>query len=272
LSESNGTIIADWLSDIGSGGSAILRQGNARAESNVETKSDVRNWDSFKSYVASLTPEQYVFRGQAASWPLRTAFHRSTRSDLLPFIQRDVPSLLNNLSGKLRHLYDLSNPTMNASFWALAQHHGYPTPLLDWTYSPFVAAYFAYASVSPKQTTGSVRIFGLDRQRWTTTSQVFHLTHSYPMVRLFEPFVLENDRSIPQQSIMMISNIDDIEDFISWHEATEKQKYLFAIDLPVSERIRVLSELRLMGISAGGLFPGIDGTCRDLKERFFPEY
>jgi hypothetical protein len=44
---------------------------------------------------------------------------------------------------------------------------------------------------------------------------------------------------------------------------------LWAIDLPVSERKKVIQELGYMGITAGSLFPGLDGACEELRERNF---
>ena len=207
-----------------------------------------------------------IGRNISATW------ESTSRSDLIPFVHRDIPKLYNHLSGQLKHLYNLRDPVMTASLWGLTQHHGYPTPLLDWTYSPFVAAYFAYQGVSPDQKTGSVRIFILKRGRWDQGTEVFYVTHSRPLVCLLEPFSLENNRALPQQSIMMVSNVDDIESYIEAQDRLHGDQSLWAIDLPISERLKVLSELRLMGISAGSLFPGIDGTCRDFKERYFPEF
>ncbi len=262
-------ITAKWVSDIGTSGETTLFKGNDRETSSVE-KLQITNWLEFKEFVGRLRPESFVFRGQSKPWPLRTAFHRTNRSDLIPFIDRDMPKLNDHLSSKLKHLYDLSDPTMNASFWALAQHHGYPTPLLDWTYSPYVAAYFAFQGVSPDRVDGNVRIFLLT-QKWREKGySPFYITHSYPLVMLTDPISLHNDRSVPQQSLMMVSNMDDIEAFIKWHESIDDDVYLRAIDLPISDRKRALRELRFMGIGAGSLFPGIDGTCQDLKERFFP--
>ena len=48
-----------------------------------------------------------------------------------------------------------------------------------------------------------------------------------------------------------------------------EKKYLQIIDLPLKERPRVMKDLSSMGITAGSLFPGLDGTCEELKERFF---
>ena len=53
---------------------------------------------------------------------------------------------------------------------------------------------------------------------------------------------------------------------------TDTKKYLQMIDLPVRERKRVIRELSYMGITAGSLFPGLDGACEELAERNFSRF
>jgi len=50
---------------------------------------------------------------------------------------------------------------------------------------------------------------------------------------------------------------------------TPQQQFLQIIDLPLKERPLVMKELGGMGITAGSLFPGLDGTCEELRERPF---
>lgn len=49
----------------------------------------------------------------------------------------------------------------------------------------------------------------------------------------------------------------------------KSKTYFEVIDLPVSERETVMKELNRMGITAASLFPGLDGVCRALKEKYF---
>jgi hypothetical protein len=83
-----------------------------------------------------------------------------------------------------------------------------------------------------------------------------------------EFIAIENERMIPQQAASTVTSIDDIEAFIRLRE-TATTKYLQAIDLPVRERTLVVHELGDMGITAGALFPGLDGACEELAERNF---
>jgi hypothetical protein len=73
---------------------------------------------------------------------------------------------------------------------------------------------------------------------------------------------------IPQQAASTVTNLDDIESYIRSKESADKT-YLSAVDLPVTERSHVSEELRRMGITAGSLFPGLDGMCEELKDRNF---
>ena len=75
---------------------------------------------------------------------------------------------------------------------------------------------------------------------------------------------------VPQQALASVTNAEDIEGYIN-KKALEKgnRNYLQAIDLPVEQRAEALTDLSMMGITAGSLLPGLDGACDQLRGRFF---
>lgn len=156
----------------------------------------------------------------------------------------------------------------------LIQHHGYPTPLLDWTYSPYVAAFFAYREISNSagdaQNDARVRVFVFDQEQWRADlRQIPMLLFPAPHLSICEFLAIENERMIPQQAASTVTSVDDIESYIKQTEQHTKKTYLTTIDLPVRERREVMSDLRYMGITAWSLFPGLDGACEELRDRNF---
>src|SRR4029077_12878751 len=94
--------------------------------------------------VCNLEHRRYIFRGQSKLLRLRITFHRTGRADLARFLEVDMKTLHRHLSLRTSHVFNRDMPDENGAFFNLVQHHGYPTPLLDWTSSPFVPAFFAY--------------------------------------------------------------------------------------------------------------------------------
>jgi len=268
----NASLSLKWTTNIQTEGSATLSKSAASKPSDYVPM--VMEWDEFKHHVSGLDYRRFVFRGQCKPWRLRTNYHRTGRADLARFLAEDMRSLHQYLSARTRHLFDRRNPDENGAFLHMAQHHGYPTPLLDWSYSPFVAAFFAYRSIknsdaATAKDTEFIRIFQFDKERWMQISPtVQKLTPTRPHFSIMEFIAIENDRTIPQQALSGLTNVDDIESFIRSKEPANAP-HLKVIDLPVKDRRRVMRDLSSMGITAGSLFPGLDGTCEELRERFF---
>jgi hypothetical protein len=234
---------------------------------------ETKIWDEYKKHVASLSEKEYLFRGQTKPWKLRTAFHRKGRYDLFRFLAEDIPKLHRRLTARTRHVFNLEIPNENGAFFNLAQHHGYPTPLLDWTFSPYVAAFFAFRNV-PKNSKSDecVRIFVFDQQKWRSDwTQITVLNNAWPHFSIMEFLAIDNERLVPQQAATTVTNIDDVETYIFKMEQEKNFKYLSAIDIHFSERNKVIKELSYMGITAGSMFPGLDGSCEELREKLFDE-
>ncbi len=269
---SNEELILSWTTNIGTNATCILPK--SKADQPSELIPFENDWSAFKNSVAKMEGRRLLFRGQNTQRRLRTAFHRTGRADLARFVSADIQMLHKHLSARTKHFFDLNIPDQNGAFFNLVQHHGYPTPLLDWSYSPYVAAFFAYRGISNEvaskaEPEAKVRIFAFDYTQWKTDlHQLSQLLTVGPHLSVTEFLAIENERMIPQQAASTITNIDDIETYIKSKESAEKQ-YLVAIDLPVTERKRVIQELSYMGITAGSLFPGLDGACEELRERNF---
>jgi hypothetical protein len=264
----------EWETNIKTSGKATLRRSKADGPSEYRP-ADINTWGQFREHVGKLEHYRYLYRGQEDSrWRLRTYFHRlgsqARRASLVRFLNTDIQTLHQHLSSLTKHVFNLSHPIEHGAFVSLVQHHGYPTPLLDWTYSPFISAYFAFKKMAPDANAQrKVRIFIFDRLQWRNDfPQLPILSPALPHFSMLDALAIENPRMVPQQGVSTISNVDDIESYIRSKEVSGKQ-YLQVVDLPISERRYVLRELSLMGITAGSLFPGLDGACDQLKDRFF---
>jgi hypothetical protein len=110
--------------------------------------------------------DQFVFRGHAtAEWPLQTTLDRGRKFDSDAQREEFVKRLLNEFRNEAMRLGRgaSSLPTGDA-LELLARHHGLPSPLLDWSGSPYTAAFFAF-DPAKACSTAPVAIWWLDRAK-----------------------------------------------------------------------------------------------------------
>lgn len=143
-----------------------------------------------------------------------------------------------------------------ASEWewlAIAQHHGLPTRLLDWTRNPLVAAFFAVEEKQEEKVASDSVIYAYP-------SNTYLKVHLHP-----DPFKVDRvARVIPShvstritvQSGLFTIHPDPTEAF----DPPSLQKFI----VPVANRRAIKRELNKIGIDRASLFPDLDGIARHI--------
>jgi FRG domain len=239
-----------------------------------------------------------VYRGASdARRPLLTSLDRLGGANP-PHTKRELEAhILRNFKRYSRpHL-----PTAPVNDWetlVAAQHHGVPTRLLDWTYSPLVAAHFATTDVHA----------GRDRAVWRLDWQQVHRAFKLPTLAFliedlartfgsdehpFTPWSLFDaasgsgrsartdirdfacmieppslDARIIAQAAVFTLCTDTSRAFDDFLESHGLAMTLTKFVIPESEATRVRDQLDLVGIDERRVFPDLDGVAEGLRRYY----
>ena len=239
---------------------------------------EINNWQDFRDFINSSVNNNQIFfyRGQMdPSWKLQTSFHRLTEHTNLTiseYIDIVLTKLQYHFIAKENEMIDFQNPNDFGAFLAKIQHHGFPTPLLDWTLSPYIATYFALREVDLNRPQVShVKIFIFDFNAWEQNFEsILNLRETQiKFLSVFNPISKRNPRLISQMASTTVTNVNDVQLYIEKREREVNQIFLHHVLLPMENVPYIKKELDLMGINEMTLFPDIDGICRYFKSKFF---
>jgi hypothetical protein len=250
----------------------------------------VRNWEDFVQTASrfeqgSPFTGRYVFRGHAdAGWALRTSLMRALEGYRLTAAQAlEIERSAMLEFRKQAHLYvpprmAFADDTPGA--WALMQHYGAPTRLLDWTRSPYVALYFAVTHFE-----GDGAVWLLDAQALHEAAQRRHrelfplpdspdarakilLDAEAPAVVYLTDLHVQTDRMAAQQLLFTLSPriLADHGQLIARTLDRAGERAWQKLVVPEALKAEFMRRLRTMNITARTLFPGLDGVGRSIGE------
>ena len=233
----------------------------------------VKSWEEYLGIISDSPYQHWAFRGQRdASAPLFSAlsryfmaFHvdrrawRDQEERILRIFKRKAVHFL-------QHVPDRDD---DFQWLALMQDHGAPTRLLDFTWSPYVAAFFALHNTTHEGgilacnpvEIGKVKSVKLEEPG---NFRKYFLSGAGPFVWLGEPYAM-NRRLIAQSGTFLVPSVLDrsVEQIL--REYPKPERTLIKFILP-AEKIREkgMRELYRMNITQSTLFPDLDGLARSL--------
>jgi hypothetical protein len=253
----------------------------------------ISSWREFDDAVAEANYEgsrsarahsSLVFRGLARS--------SYTNDHSLARLGDDYQELERHLIRNFRKYAHRERPGPTLWDWlSLAQHHGLPTRLLDWTYSPWVAAHFATATspeeeaivwavdcaaaheLLPDDVRRSLEAEGatvftteLLAQHADQLDDLDELTEDDAFVLFFEPPSLD-DRIVNQSAVLstMSAVRASMEDWIDEHA-----DLCHAWRIPVEAKAEIRERLDQANVTERVLMPGLDGLATWLRRYYAP--
>ena len=219
--------------------------------------------------VKSGNKSDFIFRGQPEDEPLRPRIARLKPKGELDNIEKLVNAEYERLSFPF-----LEFQTQNE--WdqlALAQHHGLPTRLLDWSYSALTALWFTVNKPPLKSEdglkNGVVWIFKTkpsDFIDFPNDASPF----SQGRTRIFRPRSVTR-RILAQAGVFTCHKKTKAGKFVPLEKNRSYKTRLVRVFVSAGSFKSIREHLLANGVSQLALFPDLDGLAKHLERRYFHE-
>ncbi|SHH15857.1 FRG domain-containing protein [Desulfosporosinus lacus] len=238
---------------------------------------NMKSWEDFSNFINKhfvTYSKQYIWRGQEKSdWLLESSLDRLLKK----FNRTDRPLLrvkhLDNFRYSIRGRCEFSSSKLlEDECWALGQHYGLATPLLDWTNSPFFAAFFAVNNVPliyPNTIDNgfnekSFAIFALHKYSTLEKNEKMDLSEEMSL-KVIDSLFDGNPRLVSQGGLF--TKIPVSSDVEAWVEEKfsgfEDYEILIKFIIPykdIKNTRKILSLLNRMNVNHLSLFPDLQGS------------
>jgi hypothetical protein len=204
----------------------------------------------------------YIFRGQAdAEWRLESTLARAIRQGYPQdrSKKKNWKDILFQFKANLRGrcLMDLTTADED-ELWALGQHYGLHTPMLDWTWSPYVAVFFALRGECKS---GKRALWAVFEQYVSSLYEDDEIVPESEQIRVVNLMTHHNPRLISQRGLFLkIPPTQSLEKRIR-QLAVDDHAVMYKFVFSDQFRDDALAALDLRNINFASLFPDISGSA-----------
>jgi hypothetical protein len=222
----------------------------------------VSTWSDLLAWADVHGGGKYLFRGQGCK---SSIIPKIGRKEYRYSVARER-ELFSAFKGRARPFLGVA-VTSDWEWLALAQHHGAPTRLSDWTTSSLVAAWFAVSSF-PIETDACIYALDIDGKRLggridpASGQCSTGAKYDHPFDPLDGHFLLETSpvsaRITTQRGLFLLHGKPKSPlPIAASHQFT----------IPKAERSDIMQKLAGFGVEASQIFPDLDGLCKSLDWR-----
>lgn len=270
---------------------------------------NLKTWEEFESRLKELESDrkqqnapfpyecQFLYRGQRNSkLSLSTTLERSGREkvslkDYHKLISKVKPQI-ESFTGKNWNILSYSKGidawlaewgsqipqafgwseefTPTLSYMTYLRHYGFPSPLLDWSRSPYVAAYFAFRDI--QKVNDGVQYVSIYVYLESNSGITIHGSNE-PWIYTIGPYISTDRRHFIQQCqyTIYVFNENGTWQYKPYERAFNcsdpPQNFLWKFNIPASERIKVLKILDSYNINDLSLFGNEESLMKTMAMR-----